>query len=344
MRLVFISDRHDPHRDRFAGLFSGLTSSYLEIVLDGPAGSHDAIGAWESPTELKSLLENEPTLLVSGPLDSVSSLFAGGAFRHVGISWATDVMVTAATSQEELIRLTRVVTDLDAVITDNVATENALVSLGVDSNSILRVPWGPDGAPDIPGAKRKDFGLPTGIPLILFPRSVAAHYQPDVFVEAIRKVIDSGVILGAVLIESGPLVEDVKRSIKNFDLGGVVSWVAPRAAEDFRKLISVCDAIVVSPVTDGTSVTVLEAMEIGVPVISSLNNGSAEWVLNGVTGWTFPAGNAHDFAGCISTVVKMDPDWRDMITSNAKRLVSSRAGWKRSASQLSELLKNLLEI
>jgi glycosyltransferase involved in cell wall biosynthesis len=102
------------------------------------------------------------------------------------------------------------------------------------------------------------------------------------------------------------------------------------------------DAVVVTPRTDGTSVTVMDAMHHGVPVVTSLTNGSAEWILDGVTGWTFPVGNAHALGEALESVASMSEADRSVITDNARRLVDQRAGWSQSAALLGAEIKKLL--
>jgi glycosyltransferase involved in cell wall biosynthesis len=101
------------------------------------------------------------------------------------------------------------------------------------------------------------------------------------------------------------------------------------------------DAVVVTTLSDGTSVTVMDAMHHGVPVVTSLTNGSAEWILDGVTGWTFPVGNADALGVALECVASMSAADRAQITGNARRLVEQRAGWKQSAATLGSEIKKL---
>jgi glycosyltransferase involved in cell wall biosynthesis len=98
----------------------------------------------------------------------------------------------------------------------------------------------------------------------------------------------------------------------------------------------------VTPRTDGTSVTVMDAMALGVPVVSSLTAGSAEWVMEGITGWTFPVGNAGALAGAIERALSSSAEHTALITAQAKRLVESKAGWDASSERLAGLIRGFL--
>lgn len=333
MRVFFVTDRRDAHAERFSASFEdAFGADYTRVEVSGTpaapvflAGSVSHAG-WEA---LRAALDAQPSVVVSGPLDTVSSKLVGGNYRHIGISWATDIMVSAAASGEALENLARTVVGLHLVVTDNYATENALIAMGVSPQSICRIPWGPQshGAPAL---SRADLGLPSGVPVVLYPRSIEAHYQPEVFLDALEILVASHPTLVAVLVESGSGLEQFKELVSEKGLSAHILWQPMRSAEEFNGLIALADAVVVTTVTDGTSVTVMDAMAQGIPVVTSLTNGSSEWIMDGVTGWTFPVGDARALARALERVVASEAQLRDMVTSNARRLVGQKAGWERS--------------
>ena len=129
MNIFFVTDRADAHVARFDALFGGISSSYsLVTVTYSPQGIPSAtlgdhlVEGWD---KIQKFFETEKALVISGPLDTVTSELAKGKYHHIGISWATDVMVTAASGFPELESLQSTVLGLDLVVTDNYATENA---------------------------------------------------------------------------------------------------------------------------------------------------------------------------------------------------------------------------
>lgn len=346
MRLFFVTDQTDSHANRFHTSFTTLPDvSYTRVSIQhtplGPSavidGEHQE--GWEA---LQLALAGEENLVVSGPLDRISAHLAGGSYWHIGISWATDVMVTAACSPIELARLRNTVASLDAVVTDNYATENALIAMGANPNAVCRIPWGPEDAPAKQDWNKANIAVAPDAFLAMYPRSLEAHYQPEVFIEALALVAQKHPQVVAVLIESGSLIESVKRDISQRSLENHVVWLAPVPAEEFSALLSCADVVVVTPLTDGTSVTVMAAMHRGVPVISSLTSGSAEWVIEGITGWSFPVGDAKGLANALTRVMEATPEIVQTVTSHAQRLVAIKAGWARSESVLLHKIRGFL--
>ena len=346
--LFFVTDRSDSHADRFDALFAGLSERYQRVTVtvgaDGGLEATVASQSVRSGEELREALEQRDAVVVSGALDSVSQILAGGDFVHVGISFATDVMVTAAGSEDALRQLARCVVGLDLVVIDNYATENALISLGVDPERIVRIPWGPSSSDVLTTLSREDFGLPVEGPIVLYPRSLEPLYEPEVFVAALTSVATAHPGLCAVFIESGSMLGEVKHLIHEAGLAESVNFQPLHTPEKFGSLLRLADVVVVSPRTDGTSVTVMEAMAAGVPVVSSLTSGSAEWVMDGVTGWTFPTGDVTALANALHRVLSSSDEHRALITGHARTLVAARAGWRHSSEKLSRALAPLLLI
>jgi len=344
MRLVFVTDRKDTHADRFSKLFAGLGVDYEHVELTGPGATCElgstAIHDWE---DLKAALSVKPTVVVSGPLDTVAGNLAGGDYRHVGISWATDVMVTAAQSADQARAMSTTLQSLDLVVLDNYATENAVVALGTEPDRVCRIPWGPEGLSVSP-IDRSTLGLPDGAFVIVYPRSLESHYQPSVFIDAFANLVAKRQSARAVFVESGSLVDYVKRELGSRGLSEHILWLPPRLPQEFQAIVAMADAVVVTTRTDGTSVTVMDAMHHEVPVVTSLTNGSAEWILDGVTGWTFPVGNADALCAALESVASMSESDRALITGNARRLVEQRAGWSQSAATLTSEIEKFFTL
>ena len=90
--------------------------------------------------------------------------------------------------------------------------------------------------------------------------------------------------------------------------------------------------------TDGTSVTVLQAIKLGIPVVSSVTLGSSSWVFNGVTGFTFAVG---DEDGCVNALSRALEMKHYNVIENAKRLVEAKAKWPEVANPLISLIQSL---
>lgn len=345
--VAFVSTKDDPHSERFNRLFEGSGYSYLRVpvefdeFLNASATIDDLVlTGWP---EIVRFLGDRVSLIVSGPLDNCSSELREGRFRHVGISWATDIMGANSGGLQSLSSLRSTARALDAVVTDNYASENALIALGANPEAIVRFPWGPTTLGEGEPPDRASRGLPERRRLILQARTLEPHYEPELFVEAIMGLRTAHPDIAGVMIEKGSQVSVIKNLIADLSVEDLFFWQPSESPSDFPDTLGIFDAVVMAPVTDGTSVTLLDAMRRKTPVICSLTNGSSEWIVDGVSGWTFPTGNSTALTHALKTFLESDPQLVQMITDNALRLVYHRADWDHSKLQLTSLLGRLLE-
>lgn len=103
--------------------------------------------------------------------------------------------------------------------------------------------------------------------------------------------------LRGLLVGDGPVFRDVRALIEREGLSDRVRLTGFRG--DARTLIQCMDLFVLSSVSEGTSMALLEAMASGVPVAVTDVGGNPEVVLNGKTGWVVPSGSVD----ALSTVI-----------------------------------------
>ncbi len=85
------------------------------------------------------------------------------------------------------------------------------------------------------------------------------------------------------------------RRVARWDRAGQVRFFGP--VEDTRPFYAACDVLVHPTHYDPCSLVVLEALAMGVPVVTTTRNGAAERMQHGVHGWVLPApANAEQLA------------------------------------------------
>ena len=85
--------------------------------------------------------------------------------------------------------------------------------------------------------------------------------------------------------------------------------------------------------SDGSSISLLEAMACGRPALVSDIPGNLEWVEPGVQGWWFPDGDPNALAQAILHAMDMREKLPEMGCA-ARRLAEQRADWKKNFQQL----------
>jgi sugar transferase (PEP-CTERM/EpsH1 system associated) len=94
---------------------------------------------------------------------------------------------------------------------------------------------------------------------------------------------------------------------------------------DVRSLLGSADLFVLSSLTEGISLTLLEAMAAGLPVVATEVGGNREVVVPGETGLLVPAGSPAALAEAMLTVLQ-DPDQARRMGGAGRRRVEERFG------------------
>ena len=116
---------------------------------------------------------------------------------------------------------------------------------------------------------REKLGLSNSRKWIGWVGRMSGEKDPELFVETLRAISDRSV--SAVMIGDGPIAAGIRERHADLVESGrlVLAGVRPGAGAFMRAL----DALVLSSVTEGTPMVVLEAMQAGVPVVATSVGG-----------------------------------------------------------------------
>lgn len=106
--------------------------------------------------------------------------------------------------------------------------------------------------------------------------------------------------------------------IDQWQSDGVVQYLG--STEDVRPFLEATHIYVLASYHEGMPRTVLEAMAIGRPILTTNVPGCAETVNEGVNGWLFPSKDAHALAQKMILFIENRDRWQEM--GNASRLLA----------------------
>jgi glycosyltransferase involved in cell wall biosynthesis len=166
----------------------------------------------------------------------------------------------------------------------------------------------------------------------------------EFLVEAVRLVRAEGRKLKLRIVGSGPERALLERRIETAELSGAVELLGPRPHEALPRLYREATACVLPCVVtddgdrDGIPNVLVEAMRMGVPVISTSISGIPELVRDGETGLLVPPRDAAALAKAIERLLD-DADLRRRLIANAAARVTTEFDLDRNAERLHALLQ-----
>jgi glycosyltransferase involved in cell wall biosynthesis len=320
------------------------------IYVTGGWGVHDTrwVGALEAcdyavvvcdePSEVAELVNRcQATAVLAGPLFTVTQRIGPTTVPLIGLSWGFDL-------NEELPNLpapsdTTWLHGLAGLIVDSMATHDIALSLGVDPAGIWHIPWGVDlglFTPSGPAIKAADHGFDDQGRVVLSLRTHGDLYRTADVIEAFGIAALAAPDLTLVMGGSGPLTGAHEARVAELGLSSRFRLLGQIAEVDLPAHLRGCDAYVTASQSDGTSVTMLQAMACGAPVIASENAGNAEWITAGRTGQTFPVG---DVSALSELLIACGRNPKSLAAAEqAHERVARQADWAKNRLQLRTIL------
>lgn len=150
---------------------------------------------------------------------------------------------------------------------------------------------------------RERLSLPREGELIFFSSRIAPEKDSETLLQAFKILRAEGRSLWLLHRSGGH--KEFLRAAERF---GVASRVIAGDAVDPRQELALnyqaCDVCVQASRAEGLGFSALEALACNVPVIAAAVGGLKETIVDGQTGWTYPAGDATALAQCIVEVLR----------------------------------------
>jgi glycosyltransferase involved in cell wall biosynthesis len=169
--------------------------------------------------------------------------------------------------------------------------------------------------------------------VLLHTRSWEPLYGVDVMAKAFVHAAQQRPELRLFMLGNGSMAAELRRI---FMQGGVlerVRFVGQISQNDLPRYYRAADLYISASRSDGSSVSLMEALACGLPALVSDIPGNREWVTPGKEGWWFPDGDADALAQGILDAVDRKKDLKAMGAA-ARKLAEKRANWRQNVKQL----------
>ena len=287
--------------------------------------------------ELRRAVDN-PGPILAGPLNSVTPALAGLENRIVGLSWGFDLL-EMRDHGKELSWLTQ----LDAVIVDSTATREIALRSGLAPARVHTIPWGIDlelfsktGAT----ADLSRWGVAASAINVLSLRAHEPIYRVADIISAFSQLLETTPEAHLIIGNDGSLRVDLENQVAALGITKEVTFIGSLPESELPPLLRACDVYVTASEVDGSSVTLLQAMSCGVPVVASDTPGNRDWVQDQETGRLFVTGSTDDLARELQTALnRSNAESTTRMATNACDRVRTRADWSQNSCALAEIMR-----
>ena len=359
-RILYFSRDYTTHDHRFLSALAGTSHQvfYLQLERRGhiledrplPVGITAVEWAggkqpftWDQKEALLADLrrvigEIQPDLIQAGPVQTSAYLVALTGFKPlVTVSWGSDLLVDAGKSARygEITRFT--LAHSAALVGDCLPVEEAAIANGMPPGKIVIFPWGVDldhFSPASPSFERLLFPAHSENPLfILSTRAWEPIYGVDILAQGFALAARETPELHLVMLGDGSLSSKLRAIFESSQVMDHVLFPGQITQNDLPNYYRSAELYLSASRSDGTSISLLEALACGCPVLVSDIPGNQAWIKPGEQGWWFRDGSPQSLAEALGRVFAHRQELPNKGLA-ARRLAEECADWRKNFKKL----------
>lgn len=123
--------------------------------------------------------------------------------------------------------------------------------------------------------------------------------------------------ISLVILGDGPEMKQLTKKVEELDARSYVTFLGNIEKENLKKEVSLSELFVLNTGYEGLSHTLLEVMDLGVPIITTVIGGNPEVVENGKNGILVPYNDKEALKKAITSVIT-DKGFRDTLVREGK--------------------------
>ena len=302
---------------------------------------------YSTPDKFLSLLADldstiqtiRPDVIQAGPVLSCALLVALLGFKPLlTVSWGSDILVESDLTgwNKWAARFTLNRTDL--FVCDCLPVKEKAQSIAqLPDDRVVMFPWGIDLKLYVRDEKQRESGRDAlgwrDCCVVVSTRTWDAGYGIDHVVEVFAEAYRSNPALRLLLLGSGPAEREIFRRIERLGLTKVVHCPGRVAEDKVVEMLVLADIYLCCTPSDGTSISLLEAMAMRLPVLVADNVGNKQWVTDGINGRLATVADVRQFSAALLEMSR-DPRTRLKMAEAGRKIVEQRADWDKNIDLL----------
>ena len=255
-------------------------------------------------------------------------------------AWGDDILILPPKSRLIRAFTRRVLEGVDLVYAVSQDIRKHIVEdFGISPVKVRYLPFGIDTAVFSPVTRETEPGRPV---MLFSNRGFFPVYDTRTLLAgfASARIVNPG--LSLVLKGDGPEEGEMRRLVTSMNLSGAVTFRERSPYSDVPGDLRSADIFISTATSDGTPVSILEAMSTGLPCIATRVGGVPEWIEDGVNGLLITPRDPEELSRAILTLAA-DPLLRRQLGAKARETVRERGDWGRLMVQVEDHYKRLIE-
>jgi glycosyltransferase involved in cell wall biosynthesis len=358
VRILYFTRDHSPHDARFLAALAKSGNEVFLLRLEGGdlkergidlpgvvteiewAGGTRPFQLWNTAGLRRSLMqvfsEIKPDLVHAGPLPDCAFITALSGIRPlVSMSWGFDLLMDVDQSRLVKWQAGYALSHSNVLLVDCQVSAKKAQEFGFPSEKIVIFPWGVDLKHFSPGdgtTLRANLGWQDNF-VVLCNRSWEPRYGVDLVIKAFLNAHEKSPELRLMLVGDGSQAGIFDEMISEAGAEGIIHRPGRISLQNLPEYYRAADLYLSASHCDGSSVSLLEAMACGKPIVVSSIPANLEWVKDGENGWIFPDGDAEILANELTHAIGNDEHLKLMAEKN-RVIAETKANWENNTRKL----------
>jgi glycosyltransferase involved in cell wall biosynthesis len=272
---------------------------------------------------------------------------AAGVRPFVLMVWGSDVLVWPNRSFAVRAIVQSVLRSAGLIVAGGEDLRSMCIELGAEPERVVVVPWydykevqrsriGPQERCSL----RDKLGIQETDVAVVSSRWHAPVYSVETLISAAPAAIRRFPRLRFIIIGSGPLTPKLKRTCTDLGVSERFTFLGRMERPDVLRYTQAADIYVSTSLSDVSSVSLLDSMALGVPVVVTNIPGNRQWVHDGVEGLLFQRRDSATLTNLLVQLAESMP-MRDKLSAAARSVVLARTDWNANSEVLRSRLQRL---
>jgi len=173
---------------------------------------------------------------------------------------------------------------------------------------------------------------------VLFVGNYLQVKDPKLFINIIKELSKKESVK-AKMVGFGELEEEIKNEIKKYSLEKIITMIKPMPNGKLKKLYDEADVFVLTSISEGQGLVILEAMATKTAVVTTPAGGAREIIQNGKNGYITKNRNPKDIAELIILAKKN----KKRIGKAAQKTIKENFQWGIITKEYLKLYQRILQ-
>jgi L-malate glycosyltransferase len=285
----------------------------------------------------KIIRDIQPDIIHTGPIQTCAYITSLTNFHpYVAMSWGSDLLIDANENWVSTYKTKKSIRKADAFIGDCQAVLDTAKEFGIEESKTSIFPWGIDldkFSPKQSRSLKTKFGWEENF-IFVHSRSWEPIYNVLNFVKGFISAYEKNKNIRLFMLGNGSLSKNIKSLIYQANLQEVVYFAGQVSQEKLTEYYNSADVYVSASLSDGSSVSLMEALANGTPALVSDIPGNREWVTPNQQGWLFNPTDIQEITNGILNAASQ----KDLVSYQfaARDIATQKADWKINAQGINK--------